>query len=142
MSNNASARVLTVIDDEECFALLGTQTFGRLAVLRDGRPEIFPVNYALDGRTIIIRTASGVKLDYGSFAHVAFEVEQIDPQTREGWVVEFKGFAEEVTDGADAWSVHARDAAPDPWVQGPHEHVLAVRSGQVSGRRLSIRASD
>ncbi len=137
MTDDSSARALTVIDDEECFDLLGTQAFGRLAVLRDNRPEIFPVNYALDGRTIIIRTASGVKLDYGSFAHVAFEVERIDPQTREGWVVELKGFAEEITDGADAWSVHARSLAPDPWVQGAHEHFLAVSHAEVSGRRLS-----
>lgn len=130
-------RALTPIGEDECFELLASQTLGRLAVLRDGRPEIFPVNYALDGRTVIIRTAAGVKLDYGSFAHVAFEVERIDPDTREGWVVELKGFAEEITDGADAWSVHARGAGPDPWVQGTHERFLAIARGEVSGRRLA-----
>jgi len=131
-----------VIGEEECFELLASQNLGRLAVIRDGRPEIFPVNYALDGRTVIIRTAAGAKLDFGSFAHVAFEVEQIDPATREGWVVELKGFAEEITDGADAWSVHARAAGPDPWVRGDHEHFLAIGRGDVSGRRISSPRGD
>jgi len=132
-----SGQVLSEIGEEECLALLAGQTLGRLAVIRDGRPEIFPVNYALDGRTITIRTASGAKLSFGSFAHVAFEVEDIDPVTREGWVVEVRGFAEEITDGADAWSVHARAAGPDPWVQGEHEHYLAIAAREVSGRRIS-----
>src|ERR1039458_8302562 len=84
---------LNEIGEDECFALLGRQDLGRLAVVRDGRPEIFPVNYAMDGRTITIRTGSGAKLTYASLAHVAFEVEDIDPVTREGWVVEVRGFA-------------------------------------------------
>jgi uncharacterized protein len=134
----SAPRVLSPIGEDECFDLLRSQNLGRVALLRDGRPEIFPVNYALDGRTIVIRTASGVKLDYGSFSHVAFEVERIDPDTRQGWVIELKGFAEEITDGSDAWSVHAREAGPDPWVQGPHEHFLAISHAEISGRRLSI----
>ncbi len=137
MTKDWSGGELSAIGEEECFELLGTQSLGRLAIVRDGRPEIFPVNYALDAKTVIIRTATGVKLDYGSFSHVAFEVEQIDRDSRQGWVVELKGFAQEITDGADAWSVHARELAPDPWVQGDHEHFLAISRGEVSGRRLS-----
>jgi len=133
--------MLSQIGEEECFSLLAGQTLGRLAVVRDGRPEIFPVNYALEGRTITIRTATGVKLHYGSFAHVAFEVEDIDTDTREGWVVMARGFAEEITDGADAWSARARGAGADPWVQGEHEHYLAITVREVSGRRISSPGS-
>ena len=128
---------LTGIGEEECFALLGRQNLGRLAIVRDGHPEIFPVNYAMDGRTITIRTAEGVKLTYASLAHVAFEVEDIDPVTREGWVVEVRGFAEEITDAGDPWSEHARDAGATPWVKGPHDRFLAISHTQVSGRRIS-----
>jgi nitroimidazol reductase NimA-like FMN-containing flavoprotein (pyridoxamine 5'-phosphate oxidase superfamily) len=132
-----AGQVLSAIGEQECFELLAGQNLGRLAVIRDGRPEIFPVNYALDDRTVVIRTAAGVKLDFGSFSHVALEVEQIDTKSREGWVVVLKGFAEEVTDAGDTWSVHAREAARDPWVQGDHEHFLAISHAEVSGRRLS-----
>jgi uncharacterized protein len=130
-------RSLSEIDEEECYALLATQTLGRLAVVRDGRPEIFPVNYALVGTTVTLRTAPGVKLSFGSFAHVAFEVEDIDPVTREGWVVEVRGFAEEVTDAGDQWSVEARAAGAEPWVEGEREHVIAISHGEISGRRIA-----
>jgi uncharacterized protein len=124
------------IGEEECFALLGLQTLGRLAVVRDGRPEIFPVNYAMDGRTIVIRTAEGLKLTYGSLAHVAFEVEDIDRNARDGWVVVVHGFAEEITDGGDRWSVHAREVGASPWVKGPHDRYLAISHNHLSGRRI------
>lgn len=127
---------LEEIGEDECFALLERQNLGRLAVVREGRPEIFPVNYAIDERTIVIRTGSGVKLNYASLAHVAFEVEDIDPLTREGWVVEVRGFAEEITDTGDRWSEHARHAGVTPWVKGQHDHYLAISHIQVSGRRI------
>ena len=132
-------RVLSELDEPECYALLATQSLGRLAVVRDGRPEIFPVNYAMDGTTVTLRTAPGVKLSFGSFAHVAFEVEDIDPATREGWVVEVRGFAEEITDAGDEWSVSARHAGPKPWVEGERDHYIAISHGEVSGRRISRR---
>jgi uncharacterized protein len=128
---------LTNIGDDECFALLNRQNLGRLAIVRDGRPEIFPVNYAMQGRTITVRTGSGVKLNYASLAHVAFEVEEIDPVTREGWVIEARGFAEEVTDAVDTWSEGVRNAGATPWVAGQHDRYLAISHLQVSGRRIS-----
>ena len=130
-------QVLSEISEDECFALLATQVLGRLAVVRSGRPEIFPVNYALDGRTVTVRTAPGVKLAFGSFSYVAFEVEEIDRSTREGWVVVVRGFAEDITDAGDAFSVHARGAGAEPWVGGNRDYFLAITRADVSGRRIA-----
>ena len=124
------------IPEEECFSLLATEDLGRLAVVREGRPEIFPVNYALVGRTVAIRTGPGAKLEGASLAHVAFEVEQIDRYTRSGWVVEVRGFAEDVTDGIDAWSKEIQDAPTRTVIAGDHGHVIAISHPVVSGRRL------
>jgi hypothetical protein len=129
-------RQLDDIGEVECFDLLQTQDLGRLAIVRDGRPEIFPVNYAISDRIIAIRTRLGVKLTYASLAHVAFEVENIDPDTREGWVVEVRGFAEDITDAANPWAESARDSVGQPWVIGPHDHYISITHSQVSGRRL------
>lgn len=131
-----SQRLLDEIGEDECFALLHRQDLGRLAIVRDGRPEIFPVNYAMSDRTIAIRTQPGVKLTYASLAHVAFEVEKIDPVTREGWVVEVQGFAEDITDAANPWAESARNSVGRPWVAGPHERYISITHSQVSGRRL------
>jgi nitroimidazol reductase NimA-like FMN-containing flavoprotein (pyridoxamine 5'-phosphate oxidase superfamily) len=121
---------------EECLSLLSSRQFGRLAVVRDGRPEIFPVNYLMSGQTVVIRTQAGVKLTHATLARVAFEVDDIDRETREGWSVVVKGVAEDVTDGADPWSERSLQAPVDPWVPGPHEHTLAISHPIVSGRRL------
>jgi uncharacterized protein len=129
-------RQLDEIDEQECFELLERQDLGRLAIVRDGRPEIFPVNYAISDRIIAIRTQPGVKLTYASLAYVAFEVEEIDPDTREGWVVEVRGYAEDITDAANTWAEKARNSVGRPWVMGPHEHYISITHAQVSGRRL------
>jgi nitroimidazol reductase NimA-like FMN-containing flavoprotein (pyridoxamine 5'-phosphate oxidase superfamily) len=136
---SAQDRELMEIGEEECFALLQRQEFGRLAIVRDGQPDIFPVNYALDGHTIMIRTQPGVKLTYATLARVAFEVEDIDPVSREGWVVVAHGLAEDITDAIDRSSEHARATVVRPWVMGPHEHYIAIERPQVSGRRLLRR---
>ncbi len=129
-------RELQAISEEDCFALLGNQDLGRLVVVRDGQPEIFPVNYALDGRTVVIRTQPGVKLSYAALARVAFEVEDIDRERREGWVVVVKGLGEDISDAIDPLSDHARARAVRPWVSGAHESHIAIARPVVSGRRL------
>src|SRR4051812_22577693 len=41
---------------EECYRLLATHELGRLGVNAEHYPLIIPVNYGLDGTTIVIRT--------------------------------------------------------------------------------------
>ncbi len=62
---------LTVND---CWNQLATAAFGRLAVITNGLPEIFPLNYALDGHTLVFRTRVGSKLnDLVMYNAVVFE---------------------------------------------------------------------
>jgi hypothetical protein len=129
-------RMLEEIDAEECFALLEAQDLGRLAVVDDGRPYIFPVNYALDGHTVVIRTQPGIMLTLAPLAHVAFEVEDIDPVTREGWVVVVSGVAQDITNAIDQRSEHERASGVRPWVMGSHEYCIIISHSDVSGRRL------
>jgi hypothetical protein len=135
-------RELLELAEEECLALLGTQDLGRLAIVRDGRPEIFPVNYSLIDHVIVIRTQPGVKLTYASLAHVAFEVEEIDRDTREGWVVEVQGLGEDITDAISPWAEEARRAEVRPWVTGPHERFISITRSELSGRRLRREGRD
>ncbi|WP_258060846.1 pyridoxamine 5'-phosphate oxidase family protein [Arthrobacter sp. 4R501] len=46
---------------DECRELLGSTTVGRLAVIVDHRPDIFPVNYVLDQGSIVFHTGVGTK---------------------------------------------------------------------------------
>ncbi|WP_431843092.1 pyridoxamine 5'-phosphate oxidase family protein [Calidifontibacter indicus] len=57
----------------QSWLLLRSAAVGRLAVVVDGLPDIFPVNHPVDHGTILFRTAQGTKLDAASGHAVAFE---------------------------------------------------------------------
>ena len=76
---------LQEIPVDECYRLLRTQQVGRLAVNAEHHPLVFPVNYGMDGDTIVLRTAPGTKLSAAAHANVTFEVDSIDQVARRGW---------------------------------------------------------
>ena len=43
----------------ECFELLGQEHLGRVAVVDDWGPALFPVNFVLDRHTVVLRTDEG-----------------------------------------------------------------------------------
>ena len=70
---------LESMDEEECLALLKQVKYGRVAVVTaEGRPEIFPVNFALHGRTVVFITGSATVQARAPLGHVAFEADQVD----------------------------------------------------------------
>jgi hypothetical protein len=75
----------------ECYRLLATQQVGRLGVDVGRYPLIFPVNYALDGDAILVRTRPDTALTAADYANVAFEVDAIDPRTRSGGACSSEG---------------------------------------------------
>ena len=44
------------LPQRECWDLLASTPVGRIGVLVDSAPEIYPVNHAVDGQTIVFRT--------------------------------------------------------------------------------------
>lgn len=53
---------VTILSDHECWELMAGVSLGRLVTSVDGQPEIFPVNYVVQHRTVLFRTAEGTKL--------------------------------------------------------------------------------
>jgi uncharacterized protein len=79
---NGTGGGIAVLDMPTCWQLLAGEEVGRLAVSVDQRPDIFPVNYAVDEATIVFRTAEGTKLSAVFVdSAVAFEVDGYDPGT-------------------------------------------------------------
>ncbi|MFP5372695.1 MAG: pyridoxamine 5'-phosphate oxidase family protein, partial [Actinomycetes bacterium] len=96
-----------------------------------------PVNYGMDGTTIVVRTSPGTKLTAASHANVTFEVDEIDQRARSGWSVLVRGLAEEVAGGHRPELVartHATGVAP--WAPGDHGNWLRIIAHQISGRRI------
>jgi nitroimidazol reductase NimA-like FMN-containing flavoprotein (pyridoxamine 5'-phosphate oxidase superfamily) len=115
---------LTALPPEECMSLLASVPFGRVVFTRRALPAIRPVNHLVDGGDVILRT------HLGSDTVVAYEADALDPGTRTGWSVVITGIARLVTDPDDRSRYHA---LLHPWVDGPHDSVVRISPGLVTG---------
>jgi nitroimidazol reductase NimA-like FMN-containing flavoprotein (pyridoxamine 5'-phosphate oxidase superfamily) len=127
--------VMDVLSEAECLELLAGHHFGRIGVVADSRPIIFPVNYVFHDGRVALRTDPGTKLTAAAQGHVAFEVDEIDETSRTGWSVLVTGVGYDVTDALDATSVAARRFPVDTWA-GQKSHWIRINAEQVSGRRV------
>src|SRR4051794_41761423 len=51
-----------VLSESACLSLLRSVDVGRLAIAINNVPDIFPINFVMDGETVVFRTAEGTKL--------------------------------------------------------------------------------
>jgi nitroimidazol reductase NimA-like FMN-containing flavoprotein (pyridoxamine 5'-phosphate oxidase superfamily) len=136
MSNESSSQVQN-LEHHECWALLRTVSVGRLAVLVDGRPDIFPVNYTVDGGTLVFRTGQGTKLSAASGdAAVAVEADGVDPQTGHAWSVVIRGTAALVKSTEDV--LETSRLYLFPWQAGKKDAFVRITPDSVSGRRFQV----
>jgi len=127
------------LTEDECLALLSKTEYGRVAVVtEEGRPEIFPVNFALQGRTVVFQTASAVLLARAPLGHVAFEADQVDTSTHEGWDVVVRGEGADITDSLDEGSLIARSRPIEHWAPGRKDRWVSIVNPHFSGRRLYV----
>jgi len=131
---------LEEISEAECWELLGLHQMGRIAIVVDGKPQIFPVNYGLRGKIIVFRTAAGTKLAYAPDSPVAFEIDEYDASAGAGWSVMVQGLGRDVTDAADDFSWTARGTRVYPIAPGEKLHRIAIDHSVITGRRF--RAHD
>jgi nitroimidazol reductase NimA-like FMN-containing flavoprotein (pyridoxamine 5'-phosphate oxidase superfamily) len=127
---------LTRLTETECFEFLGRQWIGRLAFLADGWPVVLPVNYALVGRDIVLRSDPGYKLDaLADAGTVSFEVDEFDPLYQSGRSVLVHALAAEV--GGDERRRLAETSQLRSWAEGAKLHWIRLVPVQISGRRLA-----
>jgi nitroimidazol reductase NimA-like FMN-containing flavoprotein (pyridoxamine 5'-phosphate oxidase superfamily) len=128
---------LESLSEEECLALLTHVQYGRVAVVTaEGRPEIFPVNFVLHQRTVVILTGSAVLQLWAPLGHVAFEADSIDPATQEGWDVVVTGEGADISDAVDHLSLLARADRIEEWAPGKKDHWISIVNPRFNGRRL------
>lgn len=137
VAGGSADATMHLIPADECYRLLGTQDIGRIGLIARHYPLILPVNYALDGTTLVVRTHAGTILQAAEHANVAFEVDEIDRRTRSGWSVLVRGQAEEVGAGHRAELVARTHAAGvEPWAPGEKGHWIRIIPHEISGRRI------
>src|SRR4051812_33418537 len=77
---------------EECLELLASKNVGRVAYCSPDGPEVFPLNYVLQGESVLFRTSPHTALGRHLRLDVAaFHVDEIDDYTETGWSVLVRG---------------------------------------------------
>lgn len=117
--------------------MLRMVSVGRLAVLADGRPDIFPINYTVDGGTLVFRTGEGTKLAGSSKgAAVALEADGVDQETGLAWSVVVKGSADVVT--GNEHLMETTQLYLFPWQAGKKDAFVRITPDSVTGRRFRV----
>ena len=126
------------IDARGCWELVESAPVGRVGVLNDSAPEIYPVNHAVDRQTIVFRTDPGTKLrGLVRSPAVCFEVDGVDPDDATGWSVLVKGRAEQIRDPGE---LRAVDRLPlRPWSLGDKALWIRIMPTEITGRRIWSR---
>lgn len=125
------------LTESQCWAFLRRHSLGRLAFVSLDNPDIFPVNYATDGRSVVFRTAPGTKLAHARRGTpAAFEVDEATHMFESGTSVVVHGVLEEVTDKDELRFLAALPLRA--WAPGRRDHFVRLRTQWVSGRRLPI----
>jgi len=141
MSTNVDAQGLIVLDERQCWELLARHFLGRVGLGDADGPLVFPVNYAVDGRSVVFRTAPGTKLAAArTRTPVVFEVDEATELFETGASVMVHGVLVEVTD--DAERARLARLPIRTWAPGDRDHLVRVEPHAVSGRRIPLHQYD
>jgi len=130
---------LVELDETECWTLLSTTGFGRLAVVDGHQPDICPVNYMVDDHRIVVRTGPGTKLAAAVISGLAaFEVDSIDEANHSGWSVVVHGAVAEVQDLDGVLAAVGLEI--EPWADGEKSRFMMITPSDINGRRIPYQS--
>jgi nitroimidazol reductase NimA-like FMN-containing flavoprotein (pyridoxamine 5'-phosphate oxidase superfamily) len=133
--------VLEKLDEAECRKLIAAGGIGRLCFSGQYDLTVLPVNYLMHDGAILFRTApegttdedlrTGIALaEY----RVAFEVDDFDAETREGWSVLVQGPAHHLD--SDQERAEAAASGLETWSGTDRDHFIKITPARISGRRI------
>lgn len=121
------------LTEDQSWHLLSGVSLGRLVTTVGGWTEIFPVNFVVQRRTLLFRTAEGTKLLTSVLnENVVFEAD--DHNVVEGWSVVVRGSAHLLSSAAEIED--ARSAGLYPWVATRKLRFVRITPNSLTGRRF------
>jgi len=129
---------LEELSEAVCQHHLARALIGRLAVVVDGHPEVFPVNHVVDDETgdIVFPSNRRTKLYAALHGPVAFEADGVDDGGKSAWSVVAFGRGEDITGTDEAARAMARRVPL--WAVGDYTHWVRVTPERITGRRISV----
>ena len=120
---------MLTIDPAECRQLLAERTVGRVAWRSSEGLVVLPLNYAYQDDQILMRVSGhSILAELVGGHEVAFEVEDLDDSTLNGWTVLVRG----TTMPHDG----AVPASLKPWAPGERDVVVRLVIDTVTGRSV------
>ena len=137
MPPTKDAGVPVELGSSDCWDYIRLASVGRLAVVVNGEPEIFPINFAVDHGSVVFRTAEGTKLSAAlDDSAVAFEVDGYDDRLGYAWSVVVKGTASQLESIEDV--LDSAELELFPWQAGEKNHFIRIVPAETTGRRFLI----
>jgi nitroimidazol reductase NimA-like FMN-containing flavoprotein (pyridoxamine 5'-phosphate oxidase superfamily) len=128
-------RDLVRLSPEECFTLVEAGGVGRIGFTSAEGIEILPVNFAVEHKTVIFRTAPDTLLAAYAHTPVSFETDRLDPESQQGWSVLIQGHAHKVS-GEPEIARLERETSLVPWAAGARDVWVRITPARISGRRV------
>ena len=124
----------SALSTEECWEMLRANDLGRLAFRLVDEVHITPINYAVDHRTLLFRTAEGNKLlSVVMGSEVAFEIDEHDDVSARSVVVRGRPRL------LDEDEAHRSENVPlRPWVGSLKYNVVEIVPATVTGRSFAL----
>jgi len=133
-----SAGTIEELGRDECLTRMATQRLGRLGVVVDGVPLVLPMQFAMDGETVVFQTNQGAKVLHAPLTSVSFEVDHVDWDDGVGWSVILQGFGADITSAVDERSEELRSLAVHSWAPPPADRWLKIIPRKITGRLIRI----
>lgn len=119
----------------ECWDRIGSHGVGRVALPVEPGPAVFPVNYAVEARSILYRTAVGGPAAPETGTRLSFQVDRVDDRLSKGWSVLVTGITERIENPAAVRRL-TEQLAVEPWAGGDRPLWMRIEPGEVTGRRI------
>jgi nitroimidazol reductase NimA-like FMN-containing flavoprotein (pyridoxamine 5'-phosphate oxidase superfamily) len=104
-------------------------------VTHDALPVIAPVNYVLDGNSVLFRTShNGMLARACDDAVIAFEIDELSPDGSSGWSVNVVGIASLLGGSEQRRAVRLALVSA---AGADRDQFVRLRIGVLSGRRIS-----
>ncbi|MCZ2402029.1 pyridoxamine 5'-phosphate oxidase family protein [Paenarthrobacter sp. Z7-10] len=128
-----------ILETAECWRLLAEVGVGRLGIVVDGHPDVFPVNFMVEKETVVFRTGDGTKLHaIEGGGNVALEADSVSAEFGLAWSVIVKGTAA-VVERSDAVLTRIGRSL-FPWQGTGQDHIIRISPESVTGRRFEATA--
>jgi uncharacterized protein len=138
MTSRSTDEPVQRLDADECWELLEGEELGRLAYRLVDEVHIVPINYIVDGRSLLFRTASGNKLLAAALhSDVALEIDWHNDTT--AWSVVARGHLRQLEEDQE----HRVDNLPlHPWVPTLKYDVVELVPETVTGRYFRLERDE